>query len=183
MKKYCFYKDKIYFLGYIVLSKGISIKAKRIKVVKNWLELKSVYNIQIFLGFANFYWRFIQGFRRIVAPFTLILKTIKLSDESAPKKNNGSKSASSKNDNNRPVTGKNNGDNKFDRFGVSKNGVKHAEKLGKLFKSRKSKSEKISKSQNLAKLEKKLLKRGNLTYFDAMEAGPKFLTPDAKISL
>ena len=31
------------------------MEAKRIKVVKDWLKSKSVYDIQIFLGFANFY--------------------------------------------------------------------------------------------------------------------------------
>ena len=31
------------------------MKAKRIKIVKNWPELKLVHNNQIFLGFANFY--------------------------------------------------------------------------------------------------------------------------------
>ena len=36
------------------------------------------------------------------------------------------------------------------------------------------------KSRNLAKSEKKLLKSRNSTNFNTMEAGPKFLTPDAK---
>ena len=31
-------------------------------------------DIQISLGFANFYWRFIQGFSQVAAPLTLILK-------------------------------------------------------------------------------------------------------------
>ena len=42
IKKCCFYQDKIYFLGYVMLSKGINIEAKRIKVVKKLLEAKSV---------------------------------------------------------------------------------------------------------------------------------------------
>ena len=66
------------------------------------------------------------------------------------------------------------GDGEVDRFGVGKNGIKYAKKSGK------SKSKKTSKSQNLAKLGKKLSKSGNSTNFDAMEDGPKFLTPDAR---
>ena len=31
--------------------------------------------MQVFLGFANFYWRFIHGFSRIAAPLTSMLKT------------------------------------------------------------------------------------------------------------
>ena len=55
-------------------------------------------------------------------------------------------------------------------------------KTGKSSKSQKSKSEKTSKSQNSAKSGKKSSKSGNSTNFDAMEDGPKFLTPDARIA-
>ena len=50
---------------------------ERIKAVKQWLEPKSVRDIQVFLGFANFYWQFIQGFTYIAAPLTSMLKTIR----------------------------------------------------------------------------------------------------------
>ena len=59
LKKCCFYQDKVHFLGYMILSKRISMEAKKIEIIKDWPESKSVCNIQIFLGFANFYWRFI----------------------------------------------------------------------------------------------------------------------------
>ena len=55
LKKCCFYPDEIRFLEYVVLSKDINMEAERIEVVKEWLELKSVQDIQVFLGFANFY--------------------------------------------------------------------------------------------------------------------------------
>ena len=48
---------------------------ERIKTVKQWVEPKSVIDIQVFLGFANFYWQFIQDFSRNAAPFTSMLKT------------------------------------------------------------------------------------------------------------
>ena len=51
------------------------MKAKRIEVIKEWPEPKSVQDIQVFLSFANFYWQFIQGFSRIAALLTLMLKT------------------------------------------------------------------------------------------------------------
>ena len=47
-------------------------------------------------------------------------------------------------------------------------------------KLKKSKSEKMSKSQNLAKSGKKLSKNGNSSNFGTIKAGPKFLTPDTK---
>ena len=42
------------------------------------------------------------------------------------------------------------------------------------------KLEKMSKSWNSAKLRKKLSKSGNSTNFNAIDTGPKFLTPDAR---
>ena len=58
---------------------------EQIKAVKNWPEPTSVRDIQVFIGFANFYRRFIRGFSRIAAPLTSILKTTGSSEESAPK--------------------------------------------------------------------------------------------------
>ena len=59
LKKCRFYQDEICFLGYIVSSKRINMEAKQIDIVIKWPELKSVRDIQVFLGFANFYRQFI----------------------------------------------------------------------------------------------------------------------------
>ena len=101
-------------------------------------------------------------------------------DEPASSKNNSSKSAFNENNNSRSISKKNNNNNKVDGFDIGKNGMEHAKKSGKLFKSGKSKSKKTSKSWNLAKSGKKLLKSENSTNFDTIEAKPKFLTPDAR---
>ena len=58
---------------------------ERIKAVKQWLELQSIQDIQVFLGFANFYRRFIQRFSRIAAPLTSMLKTLSIKS-AEPKK-------------------------------------------------------------------------------------------------
>ena len=44
--------------------------------MKNWLELKLICNIPVFLGFTNFYCQFIQGFGRKITQLTSMLKTI-----------------------------------------------------------------------------------------------------------
>ena len=51
------------------------MEEERIDAVKAWPEPKSIRDIQLFIGFANFYRRFIQGFSKITAPLTSILKT------------------------------------------------------------------------------------------------------------
>ena len=45
--------------------------------MRSWPKTKSVRDIQIFLGFTNFYQRFIQGFSKIARPLTSMLKTTK----------------------------------------------------------------------------------------------------------
>ena len=90
-------------MRYVVLLKRINIEAKRIKVMKDWPERKSVRNILVFLGFANFYWRFIQSFNKIAAPFTSILKTIGSPNELSSSRNNGSRPASSRNNGSKPA--------------------------------------------------------------------------------
>ena len=47
---------------------------ERIIAVKQWFEPKSVRDIKVFLGFANFYQQFIQGFSCIAIPLTSMLK-------------------------------------------------------------------------------------------------------------
>ena len=68
LKKCQFHQDEFRFLGYVVSAKGVQIEDERIEAVKFWPEPKSVQDIQVFIRFANFYWRFIQGFSKIAAP-------------------------------------------------------------------------------------------------------------------
>ena len=169
LKKCWFHQNEVRFLGYVVLSKRISIEAERIEVIKDWSKFKSVQDIQVFLGFTNFYQQFIQSFSRIAASLILMLKTI---NKPAPNRNNGSRSASSRNDNSSPASGRNDGNGEVDRFGDK--GVKHAKKSGKL------KGQKTSKSQKSAKSGKNSSKSGNSPNFGAMKAGSSFLTPGTK---
>ena len=65
LKKCRFHQDEIRFLEYVMSAQGVRIEDKRIEAVKNWPEPKSVRDIQVFLGFANFYQRFIRSFSKI----------------------------------------------------------------------------------------------------------------------
>ena len=51
------------------------MEEEKIEAIRDWLESQLVRDIQVFLGFANFYKRFIQNFSRIAVSFTLILQT------------------------------------------------------------------------------------------------------------
>ena len=75
-----------------------------------------------------------------------MLKMIRLSNKLATSRNNGNRSVSNRNNNSKPASRKNNSNGEVNRFGVSRNSIKYAKKLRKLFKSGKSKSKKILKS-------------------------------------
>ena len=79
LKKCWFYKHKMQFLGYVVLNQGIQSKDERIETVRNWLEPKLVQDIWVFINFINFYQCFIQGFSKMAATFTSMLKITGLS--------------------------------------------------------------------------------------------------------
>ncbi len=51
------------------------MEEEQISAIRDWLELQSIRDIQVFLGFANFYQQFIQGFSRLTVSLTSMLKT------------------------------------------------------------------------------------------------------------
>ena len=81
-KKCWFYKDKFRFLGHVMSVHKVRIKNEKIEVVKNLPKPKFIRDMQVFLRFANFYWRFIQGFSKIAKPLTLMLRILSFSRSS-----------------------------------------------------------------------------------------------------
>ena len=75
LKNCQFHQEEVWFLGYMVSLKSIRMEDEKIEAVKQWPELQSVQDIQVFLGFANFYRQFIQEFSQIAVPLTSMLKT------------------------------------------------------------------------------------------------------------
>ena len=72
--KYCFYEEDVQFLGFYVSAEGIAMENSKVQAINDWPMPKSINEIQIFLGFANFYRRFIQGFSKIAGALTEHLK-------------------------------------------------------------------------------------------------------------
>src|SRR5882724_11215552 len=67
-EKCLFHTQKIEFLGFIVTPTGISMDTAKTDAVSDWPTLTNLKAVQAFLGFANFYRRFIVGFANIVIP-------------------------------------------------------------------------------------------------------------------
>lgn len=75
-KKCRFHKDEVCFLKFVISFQEMSIEEEKIGIVKAWLKPKLVRDIQMFLGFTNFYKCFIKDFSKIVVSLTSMLKII-----------------------------------------------------------------------------------------------------------
>ncbi len=62
------------FLGYIISQEGVAMDEGKVHAVLNWPLPSNIKELQRFLGFANFYRRFIRGFSSIAAPLTNMTK-------------------------------------------------------------------------------------------------------------
>ena len=69
-----FHVTSVSFLGFIISPDGISMEPDRVTAITEWPVPKSVQDVQIFLGFANFYRRFIEGYSRITSPISALLR-------------------------------------------------------------------------------------------------------------
>jgi hypothetical protein len=61
------------FLGHIILVDGIRMDPAKVAPVKDWTYPKENKSLQMFLGFANFYRRFIWTFSDLTFPLTCLL--------------------------------------------------------------------------------------------------------------
>ncbi len=74
LEKCEFHHPTVQFLGYILSADGIQMDQGKVQVIRDWPQPQSVKELQRFLGFANFYRRFIQNFSLLSAPLTSMLR-------------------------------------------------------------------------------------------------------------
>jgi len=69
-----FHSDSVEYLGYVLSPSGLTMSDAKVKTIQEWPEPKKVKDIQSFLGFANFYRRFIFNYSDIVIPLTCLTR-------------------------------------------------------------------------------------------------------------
>ena len=62
------------FLGVVIEPEGIKMEKEKVKEVLEWLTPKCVKDVQKFLGLANYYRRFIEGFAMVARPLHDLVK-------------------------------------------------------------------------------------------------------------
>ena len=67
-------KTSVEFLGQQISSGGMTPTEAKLKAVKDWTVPKDVRDVRSFLGFANYYRRFVKDFAAIADPLTTLTK-------------------------------------------------------------------------------------------------------------
>ena len=62
------------FLGYVCTPEGLKMDESKVQTIRDWLRPRNVRDIQSFLGFANFYRRFIHNYSDLTVPLTRLTR-------------------------------------------------------------------------------------------------------------
>ena len=74
MEKCELHKDQMTFVGYLVSKEGIGMDLAKVSTILKWPVLASVKEVQSFLGFTNFYKKFINSYSSVASPLTSLTR-------------------------------------------------------------------------------------------------------------
>ncbi|KAI2667189.1 Transposon Tf2-8 polyprotein [Labeo rohita] len=74
LEKCEFHQSTVQFLGYNISAEGVQMDQGKVNAIQKWPLPNSVKELQRFLGFTNFYRRFIMDYSTITSPLTSLLR-------------------------------------------------------------------------------------------------------------
>jgi hypothetical protein len=69
-----FFTRKTDFIGFIIELGYISMDLKKVEAIVDWQELENVIQLRLFLGFCNYYRRFIAQWLKNIKLFIRLIK-------------------------------------------------------------------------------------------------------------
>ncbi len=69
-----FHVNQTSFLGYHISSQGVKMNNLKVQAVTEWPQPRTIKDLQRFLGFANFYRRFIRSYSMVASPLTSLIR-------------------------------------------------------------------------------------------------------------
>jgi len=66
---------EVTYLGHVVSADGVKVDPVKTKCVDEWPTPRNAKDLRSFLGLANYFRRFIQGYSKLVAPLTDLMKS------------------------------------------------------------------------------------------------------------
>jgi hypothetical protein len=74
-EKCSFYVDRVLFLGFTISSDGVKMENKKLTTVLDWPYPKNLKELNKFLGYLNFYRKFINKFSTVASPLKGLTQT------------------------------------------------------------------------------------------------------------
>ena len=73
-KKCRLFQSQVVYLGHIIDAKGTSPNPDKVRAVKEWKQPVTVTDVRSFIGFCNYYRKFIKDFAEIAQPLHALTK-------------------------------------------------------------------------------------------------------------